>query len=231
MNAKDVMTAQVVSVGPDATVGEVANILLTRGVSALPVLDGDRLVGIVSEGDLIRRAEIGTDERPRSWWLRLLTDNATLAKEYTKSHAERVRDVMTRKVVVVAEETPLTEVAAILEKNRIKRVPVVRDGRLVGIVSRANLIRGLAAAKATPLPSAAPDDRAIRAKVLETLRAQPWASLDEGGITVANGTVEFWGVYNSEEEREAARVAAETVAGVGKVEDHRVRIPETYGYI
>jgi CBS domain-containing protein len=231
MNAKDVMTPDVVSVGPDATIGEVANALLTHGVSALPVLDGDALVGIVSEGDLMRRAEIGTEERPRSWWLRLLTDNATLAKEYTKSHAERVRDVMTREVITVTEDAPLAEVAATLERRRIKRVPVVRGGRVVGILSRADLVRGLAAAKAKPLSPAAFDDSAIRAKVVATLRAQPWSNLDAEGVTVANGRVELWGVFSSEEERDAARVAVETVAGLGKVEDHRVRLPENFGYL
>ncbi len=230
MNAKDVMTRNVASVGPDASVGDVANVLLERGVSAVPVLDGEKLVGIVSEGDLIRRAEIGTAERPRSWWLRLFTDSATLAKEFTKSHAEQVRDVMTEDVATVAEETPLAVVAGILERKRIKRVPVMRDGRLVGIVSRADLIRGLAAARATSAPHASLDDGGILAKLLETLEAQSWSSLDAGNVTVANGVVEFWGVYGSEEERAAARVAAENVAGLGKVLDHRVPMPETYGY-
>lgn len=230
MKAKDVMTPHVVSVGPDNTVVEVANTLLTHGISAAPVVDGDKMVGIVSEGDLIRRAEIGTGERHRSWWLRLFVDSATLATEYVKSHAMRVRDIMTKNVITVTEDAPLSDVAAVLEKNRIKRVPVLRDGRLVGIVSRANLIRGLAAAKATPLQPAAPDDSEIRAKILEALRSQPWSSIGAADVTVTSGLVEFWGIYGSNEEREAARVVAENIPGVRKVEDHRVPMV-SYGYL
>jgi CBS-domain-containing membrane protein len=232
MKAKDVMTTQVVSVGPDSTVAEVADILLTRCISAVPVIDGQELVGIVSEGDLIRRAEIGTAERHRSWWLRLFDDSATLAAEYVKTHAERIRDVMTRNVVTVTEDTSIAEVAAVLEKNRIKRVPVVRDGRLVGIVSRANLIRRLAAAKARPLTPAAPDDGAIRMKVLDALQSQPWSDIGTAAVTVTDGLVEFWGVYGSEEARQAARVAAENIPGVHSVEDHRVQMTNVpYGYV
>ena len=228
MNAKDVMTSPVISIGPEAVVAEVAGLLLAHKVSAIPVLDGEKLVGIVSEGDLIRRVEIGTDERPRSWWLRLFTDNDTLAREYTKSHAERVRDVMTRAVVAVSEETPLAEVAALFEKHQIKRLPVLREGRLVGIVSRADLIRGLAAARTAPRP-AAPDEE-IRTRLLDALRSQPWSSIAPADITVTNGLVELWGLYSSEAERRAARVAAESVAGVGRVADHRAPMPDSYGF-
>jgi CBS domain-containing protein len=231
MKAKDVMTPYVVAVGPDNTVGEVADILLTHGISAVPVVDGGRLVGIVSEGDLIRRAEIGTAERHRSWWLRLFTDDTTLATEYVKSHATRVRDIMTRKVITVTEEAPLADIAAALEKNRIKRVPVLRDGRLVGIVSRANLIQGLAAARATPLASAAADDGMIRARVLEALRSLPWSGVGTADVTVTEGLVELWGMYRSREERDAERVAAENVPGVRKVEDHRVLMSTPRGYV
>jgi CBS domain-containing protein len=233
MKAKDVMTQRVVSVRPDATVAEVADILLAHGISAVPVIDGEQLVGIVSEGDLIRRAEIGTaPKRHRSWWLRLFNDSAALAADYVKTHAERIRDVMTRNVVTVAEDTSIADVAAALEKNRIKRVPVVREGRVVGIVSRSNLIRRLAAAKAHHLMPVAPDDGAIRVKVLDALRSESWSDLDAADVTVTDGLVEFWGLYGSEEARQAARVAAENVPGVRRVEDHRmsmVNVP--YGYV
>lgn len=231
MKAKDVMTREVVSVDPERTVGEVARVLLAHGVSAVPVVDGGRLVGIVSEGDLMHRAEIGTDRRPRSWWLRLFTGDATLAREYTKAHAERVSDVMTTEVIVVEEETPLADVAAVLDSKRIKRVPVVRDGRVVGVVSRADLVRSLAAARSAAAPAAARrDDDALRARVVEILRAQPWCGIAPADVTVANGVVVLRGVYASEEERRAARVAAESVAGVGMVEDRRTLMPETFGY-
>lgn len=231
MKAKDVMTRDVVSIGPERTIVELARLLLSRGVSGVPVIDGDRLVGVVSEGDLIRRAEIGTDERRRSWWLRLFASGAALARDYTKSHAERVRDVMTTEVVVVDEETPLADVAAVLESKRIRRVPVVRRGRVLGVVARADLVRGLAAAKSAATASTAErDDRAIREKVVAILRAQPWSTIAPADVSVAGGVVRLRGVYASEEERRAARVAAESVAGIGMVEDQRTRMPETYGY-
>ena len=149
-----------------------------------------------------------------------------------KSHAQSIRDVMTRNVVTVTEDTSLADIAAVLEKNRIKRVPVVRDGRLVGIVSRANLIRRLAVAKATFLTPAAPNDGAIRVKVLDALQSQPWSDIHAADITVTDGLVEFWGVYGSEEARQAARVAAENVPGVKRVEDHRMQMMNVpWGYV
>jgi CBS domain-containing protein len=223
MKAKDVMTAQVVSVGPDITVRELASILLKRGISGVPVLDGEKLVGIVSEGDLIQRTEIGTASQYRSRWLRLFNDNATIAAEYVKSHAKRIRDVMTRDVISVTEYTPLSEVAAVLEKNRIKRVPVVRNGRLVGIITRGNLIRRLAAANEQPLSHAAPDDGSMRDAVINTIKSQPWSDIETADVTVTDGLVEFWGIYGSEEARQAARVAAENIPGVHRVEDHRIQ--------
>ncbi len=224
MKAKEVMTPHVISVKPDSTVAEVATVLLDNAISAVLVIDDGKLVGLVSEGDLIRRAEIGTAERPRSWWLRLFTDNDTLAAEYIKTHATRVRDVMTRNVITVAEEAPLTEVAAILEKNHIKRVPVVRDGKPVGIISRANLVQALAAApSATPLMPDV-DDAELRKKVLATLHAEHWSSVGAVNVTVREGVVEYWGRYRSEEERDASRIAAEGIPGVKRVVDYRVPV-------
>lgn len=161
MRAKDVMTSPIVTAGPQTTVPEIAKLLIERRISALPVVDqGERVIGIVSEGDLMRRVE-NTDERHRSWWLRLFSDPATDAADFVKTHGRRAADVMTRDVVTVGEDTPLHEIAALLEERRIKRVPVVREGRVVGIVSRANLLHGLAARPAdTPVRSA--DDEVIR---------------------------------------------------------------------
>lgn len=230
LKAKDVMTLQVISVQPDNTVGEVAEKLMKYGISAVPVVDGERIVGILSEGDLVRRAEIGTAERHRSWWLRLFTGAETLATEYVKSHARRVRDVMTKNVISVSEETSLSDIAALLEKNHIKRVPVLRDGRVVGIVSRANLLRRLATFPAD-VQVTTEDDRVIRAKILEALRSQPWSNVNATDVTVAQGRVEFWGMFDTNEQREAARVVAENVPGVRKVEDHRVRTSDLPGYL
>src|SRR6516162_5964590 len=144
MRAMDVMTTKVITVGENATVPEAAKLLAEQGISAVPVIDkDDRVVGMLSEGDLLHRAETGT-ERRRAWWLERLSATDELAGDYIKSHGGKVADVMTRDVVSVSEETPVADIAILLETNRIKRVPVFRDGRLIGIVSRANLVRALA---------------------------------------------------------------------------------------
>lgn len=229
LTAKDVMTAKVFTVAPDDTVRNVATILTTHGISAVPVVDGDRLVGIVSEGDLMRRAELGTAARPRSWWLDLFTDSATTAADYTKAHARHVDAVMTKNVVTVADDTPLADIANLLEKRRIKRVPVVRGDKLVGIVSRANLIRALATARDSQLAATAAGDSGIREEILGKLRREPWASVGAWDVTVTDGTVAFWGRYRTEEEQEASRVLAENTAGVRAVEDHRIPVEVYYG--
>nr|WP_243856319.1 CBS domain-containing protein [Paraburkholderia sp. BL6665CI2N2] len=144
MRASDVMTSNVVSVKPDMTVREAARVFVDNGISGAPVLDPDgRVAGMISEGDLLRRAELGTDTRKRTSWLDLWSAGHE-ARDYIKTHALKVRDVMTSDVVTVQADTPLGEVAGILESRRIKRVPVMKEGRLAGIVCRANLVQALA---------------------------------------------------------------------------------------
>ena len=143
MKAADVMATNVITVRLDTPVATIAGVLLANRISAVPVVnDKDALVGIVSEGDLIHRVEAGT-ERHRSWWLELLAGKEMLAQEFVKSHARKAADVMTRTVVSVQPDTPLGDIASLLEKHRIKRVPVVINGKIAGIVSRANLIQAL----------------------------------------------------------------------------------------
>ena len=223
MLAKHVMTADVVTVKPDTNVREIAKILLKRRISAVPVVDeADKLVGIVSEGDLMRRAEIGTEER-ESWWLALLADPEDEALEYVRTHGSRASDVMTRRVITVGEDATLRDVAAVLEHNRIKRVPVVRDGKLVGIVSRANLLQGLLTAKGD---RTAPGDDSIRTTILKRLRED--AGVRDGllNVTVADGIVHLWGGIRSQAEREAVRVVADNVRGVKGIEDHLTVLPK-----
>src|SRR5262249_9918567 len=180
MRAMDVMTTNVVTVGPATSVQEVSKILSERSISGVPVVDAaNRLVGIVSEGDLLHRVETGTERRPdrrtgrrRSWWLDTIGADEELARDYVKSHGRTARDVMTSEVTFVSDTTELGEIANILESKRIKRVPVVRDGRLVGIVSRANLVRALAAAGPRLSDEIATDDRTIRQKLLTELQGQ-----------------------------------------------------------
>jgi CBS domain-containing protein len=190
-----------------------------HAISAVPILDAHgRVVGIVSEGDLLRRDETGTTRR-RSWWLRTLADPETLADEYTKAYGRTAASVMTRTVVSVAEDTPIADIVALLERHAIKRVPVLRDGKLVGIVSRANLIRALAAAPVAR-PEIAADDEAIQAQLKDELVRAGFASLRDLNVIVSEGTVHLWGHYASASERNAIRVAAERIPGVRNVVDH-----------
>jgi CBS-domain-containing membrane protein len=225
MLAADVMTNEVITAGEDASVQEAAKLMVEHRISAVPVVDRDRrVVGMVSEGDLLHRAETGT-ERRRSWWLDLAASTNRLAGEYVKSHSGSVKDVMTRDVISVTEETPVADISILLETNRIKRVPVLRDGRLVGIVSRANLVRALAMTINERPRGAEADDRAIRDRILAELKAQKWAEVSPANITVKDGIVHLWSSYYSDQEKRALVVAAEGIPGVRRVEDHMRPVP------
>ena len=188
--------------------------------------DSGKLVGIVSEGDLMHRSEAGT-ERQRSWWLRLMAGDDMLAADYVKAHGRKVADVMTRNVITATPAMPLDEIAILLEMNSIKRVPIVEDGQLVGIVSRANLVQAVASApKGLEIPLA---DSAIRDKLLAHLKAQPWAHTGLLSVTVSDGVVYLWGITSSDAERKAICVAAETTRGVRAVNDHLILRPRAYG--
>jgi CBS domain-containing protein len=214
------MVAPVITLRPSSTVDELARVLLNNHISAVPVVDGQgKLVGIVGEGDLMRRSEAGTEHR-RPWWLQLVTGEQTLATEYVKAHARKVADIMVRDVVTAAPETPIDEIATLMEKHSIKRVPIVRDGQLVGIVSRANLIQAVAT-KQVGLEIQGVDS-AIRDKLLAHLKAQPWAHTALLNVTVNDGVVDLWGMTSSDTERQAIRVAAESTTGVRAVNDHLV---------
>jgi CBS domain-containing protein len=202
MKAADVMVSAIISVRPNARVEEVASILLANRISAVPVIDDqDELLGIVSEGDLMRRAEAGTD-RSRSWWLEYLTGKQVLAAEYVKSHSHKVTDVMTRSVITATPETPLGEIVMLLERNGIKRVPIVQNGKVVGIVSRANLLQALAGMPAKNAAAPSAGDSQIREEVLSRLNAQLWRP-SMLNVTVRDGTVDLWGFVTSDDEKKA----------------------------
>jgi CBS domain-containing protein len=217
MKARDVMTSPVITVQPFVSVKDVAKVMLQKHISAVPVVDeAGKLVGIVSEGDLMRRPETGTERQPRRWLL--LFSEQQLAIDYVKAHATKVADIMTREVVTASPDTPLNEIATLLERNSIKRVPIVQNGQLVGIVSRANLIQALAVeSKGLDVPVA---DSAIRDKLLAHLKTQPWAHSALLNITVHDGVVDLWGIATSAEEKQAIRVAAENIAGVRAVNNN-----------
>jgi CBS-domain-containing membrane protein len=225
MRAMDVMTTEVITINEDATVQAAAKLLVEHGISAVPVVDNEnRVIGMVSEGDLLHRAETGT-ERRRSWWLDMVTSTDQLAAEYIRSHSGRVRDAMTPGVISVTEQTAIAEIAIMLETHRIKRVPVLRDGKLVGIVSRANLVQALAM-KINELPSGTEaDDRVIRDKLLAALKTQKWAEVSPANVMVKDGVVHLWSSYLSERESHALVLLAQSTPGVRRVEDHQRPVP------
>lgn len=224
MQARDIMVSPVITVRKNATVRDVAKILLEKRISAVPVVDNvGKLVGIVTESDLMRRAEAGT-EHVYSWWVHFLAGDATVAADYAKAHAAKVEDVMTSDVVTAAPETPLHEIATLLEERQIRRVPIINtDGNLIGIVSRANLIQVVASAQ--PKLEMALPDFTIRQKLLTELKRQPWAHTHNLDVTVTNGIVDLWGYAQSDEERKAIRVAAEEIPGVVAINDHLADTP------
>jgi CBS domain-containing protein len=225
MRAMDVMTTNVITVDEDETVQTAANLLTKHHISAVPVVDQDnRVIGMVSEGDLLHRAETGT-ERRRSWWLDKVTSTDKLAAEYIKSHSDKVGEVMTRGVISVIEQTAVADIAVLLETHQIERVPVLRDGKLVGIVSRANLVRSLAMTTNEPPSSTEDDDRAIRDKLLAELKARKWAEISSANVTVRDGVVHLWSSYLSDHERRALVLLAENTPGVRRVENHMRSVP------
>lgn len=218
MKARDIMVRPVFTTTSNASVTDVAKILLENHISALPVVNAkNEVVGIISEGDLLHRVENDT-ERRRQWWLRAMVGSDTVALDYAKAHARKVSDAMTREVVTASPETPLYEIATLLEKHSIKRVPIVENGQLVGIVSRANLVQAVACAgEKLEIPIS---DAGIRQKLLSHLSAQPWGCTGLLNVTVNGGVVDLWGIARSNAERKAIRVAAETTAGVRAVNDN-----------
>jgi CBS domain-containing protein len=219
MNAGDVMTRHVISISPDASIWETACLMLQNNISGVPVVDGKGdLLGIVTEGDCLRRVETGTElKRPR--WLELLCSSGELAGEYVHAHGRKVAEVMTRDVLTVTEGTSLEQIVHLMESRRIKRVPVLRGSEVVGIVSRANLLRALAglAPLATPV---ADSDSAIRDQILAEFDKDAWAPRHCIDVTVRDGVVDLWGVVLAAKQREAAVVAAENVPGVKSVRSH-----------
>jgi CBS domain-containing protein len=227
MRAADVMTTGVFSIPPDAPLMQAVRIMLQHHISGLPVMEaGGKLVGIVTEGDLLRRIEIGT-QRQRPRWLEFLIGPGRLAGEYAHARGRKVNEVMTKDVITVTEGTHLDQIVRLMERHRIKRVPVVTEGGLlVGIVTRANLLRALASVARELKPGAA-DDGVIREQLLQELQRQTWAPVALIDVVVRNGIVQLWGAVTDERQRTALTVAAENIPGVKAVEDHLVWIEPT----
>jgi len=229
MLIKDVMTTKVVTVTPETRIDEIARLFLDHHISGVPVVDeAGGLLGLVGEGDLMRRVA-DSDAPRRSWWLEFFAGSGPSAADYVKTHGRQARDVMTRKVLTVPEDMTIAKAAALLEKHRIKRLPVLRDGKLVGIVSRSNLLQGLSLAPASPEPST--DDRVIRARILEALADVPGIQVSLVNVLVSDGVASIYGVVDSDFEANAIRLAAEEAVGEGKVDIQLGRLSAWgYGY-
>ncbi len=230
MKVADVMTREVVSIAPDASVMEAVRLMLQHKISGLPVIDASgNLQGVVTEGDFLRRVETGT-ERKRSRLVEFLLGPGRLATDYVRASGRKVDEVMTPDVRTVTEDEALEQVVHLMERYRIKRVPVVRGDKVVGIVTRQNLMRALASLALSEHPVAA-DDAAIRERLLAELKRQSWAPVGLIDVVVKDGVVKLSGALTDERERQAIRIAAENIAGVKKVEDHLVWIEPNTGVI
>jgi CBS domain-containing protein len=218
MRAHQIMTRPVITVTPETTIAEAAEIMLQRHFSGLPVVDAaGKLLGIVSEGDFIRRSEIGT-QRKRSRWLKFILGPGKSAADFVHEHGRKVAEIMTPEPLTISEDTPLEEIVALMEKNNVKRLPVVRGDQVVGIVSRANLVQAVASlAREIPDPTA--DDDHIRNRVIDALAKNDWCPFGLS-VIVRDGIVQLSGVITEESSRQAAIVAAENVTGVKQVHDH-----------
>ena len=228
MNVKHIMTLPVFSIGPNATVLQAVQLMLRHKISGLPVEDADgNLLGIVTEGDFLRRAETAT-ERRRPNWLNFLVGPGRLADEYVHTHTRKIADVMTPEPYTVTEDASLEEVVKLMEKHRIKRLPVVRDKQLVGIVSRANLLHALASLAPSASAPAATDET-IHKDLLMELEHQKWAPIGLLNVIVRDGVVDLWGTITDERERQALIVAAQNIPGVKDVQDHLIWVEPMSG--
>lgn len=233
MRAEQIMTPDPIAATPEMTIAEAARLMLDHRISGLPVTEGKaRLVGMLTEGDLLRRAETGT-ERHRSRWLELLMGPGRLAGDYVDAHARKVSEIMTTDIVSVAPGAPLDEIVALMEKHHVKRVPVVDTGRLVGIVSRADLVRALLDQLVHQEEASAggASDAEIGEAVRKIIDKEPWGPRFSVEVTVKDGVVQLDGTVTDDRERTALTVAAETVAGVKQVRNRLVWVEPTSGLV
>jgi CBS domain-containing protein len=230
MIVADVMTRNCITISPDATVKDAVNLMLARHISGLFVVDAaGQLAGVITEGDLLRRDELGT-QRNRPWWLRLLASPGRQAADFAQANGRHVRDVMTEEVIAISQDAPLEDVVVAMEKHRIKRLPVTDGGKVVGVVSRADLLRALIGRTRDAAPVSL-DDRTVRTAILNALGAQPWAPTTTLNVTVSDGVADVWGTITSEEERRGIHVVVENTAGVQSVNDHLVYIEPYTGTV
>jgi len=219
MKASDVMAPDVIAADPDATVLQAARYMLQHHISGLPVIDKTgKLVGIISEGDFLRRRETRT-EHMRSRWLEFLMGPGKMAAEYAHTHGSKVSEVMTRDVYTISDDASIEDIVRLMERRRIKRVPVMRGNKVVGIVTRSNLMHAMVSLSRSE-SKVANSDTAIRQKLLAEIKKEKWALPSMINVVVRNGVVELWGAIVDERQRDALKVAAENIPGVKEVKDH-----------
>ena len=224
MKARDIMISPVVTISRSSTVREVAQAMMKWRISGVPVVDdANRIVGVVTEGDLLRRAEVGTEHK-RSWWLEFLAGSTALAEDYVRAHAKTVKDIMTTDVVTASPDTPLSDIASLMEKRKVKRIPIVDTaGDPVGIVSRSNLVQALAMTKSKlEVPM---NDLELRRRILEKLDKESWTRGAIINVSVSDGVVDLSGVAPGDAERKAVRVAVEQEHGVKAVNNNLALMP------
>jgi CBS domain-containing protein len=230
MNVGDVMTEKVITVTPETTVAEAAQLLLQHRISGLPVVDpGGEVVGIVTEGDLLRRSETNT-ARHHARWLEFLITPGRLAREYSDANGRKVGEVMTAGVLAVAPHDPLDAAVRLMERRRVKRLPVVEGGRLVGIISRANLVRALLS-NLPPASGAAVGDAELEQRIATEIATQPWGPRASVDVRVVSGVAELHGSITDDRERTALRVLVENTPGVKAVRDRLVWVEPITGMV
>lgn len=222
LTAGDIMTKSVITVDREMSIQEVADLLVVQRISAVPVLDNNHLVGVVSEDDLLHRAEIDTQRPRRPWWLAILTNNDRIAREYVLAHATHVGDVMAIDVPTISRHMSLPEIADLFDGSEKKWFPVIENGTVVGIVSRRDFVRALANTRRSPWAQLPRNDINVRDEILEALWQESWKIADTSRVDVKDGLVTFSGTYRSEAERKATVVLAENVRGVRGVDDRRI---------
>ncbi len=230
MNVADVMTRKVITVKPETTIAEAARRMLQHRISGLPVVDEGAVVGVVTEGDLLRRIEAGT-ERRHSRWLEFLITPGRLAEDYARANARKVGEVMSAEIVSVAPQDSLSEVVRLMERHHVKRLPVIEEGRLIGIVSRADLLQALLQSLPKPARKAAAGDGEIREHILAEIERQPWGPSASVEVRVERGIVELYGSITDERERTALQILAENAPGAKAVRDHLVWVEPVSGLV
>jgi CBS domain-containing protein len=230
MLARDIMRSPVVSVSPHTTVMDAIALMLERKLSGLPVVTADQqLVGIVSEGDFLRRFELGTEsQRPR--WIEFLRGPGRAAEEFVRTHGRRVDEVMSVDVAIADASATLNDVVTLMERRHIKRIPIVEAGKVVGIVTRADILRALAQGSAA-LNRDEGNDLSIRRAILAACEQQSWAPRALIAVDVKDGIVDFSGTIFDERERQGLKVIAENIPGVRGIRDHMVWIEPISGNV